>query len=164
MPNCHSWSIVYPYTPNISHLTITLHESLGPHVHSYVSIVDAYKSKTIQVIALTESLNLDLVGRFFGEDFWVIIKVSLCTLSILQYIYLIYTLYDNIYNIYISYIHFMPSIYIYITYIYSMYQHTYLIHTLHGILHPSIYISHTYISCLNYISRIYIEHAKWMHK
>ena len=152
MPICHSWSIVYPYTHNISCLTITLHESLGPYAHPYVSIADAHKSKTMQFIALMESLVLNLIGRFLGQ--------LLGSHFAHQPFYNIYISYIHcmptyIHNIYISYIHCILSIYTYIAYIYSMLQHTYLIHTLYGIIHPSIYISHIYIMS-QYAYHIYI--------
>ena len=57
-PICHYWPIVYRYTHNISYLTITLYESPGPYVHSYVSIANVHKPKTMQVIAPMESLDL----------------------------------------------------------------------------------------------------------
>ena len=63
-PICHSWPIVYPYTHNISCLTITLHESLGPCAHPYVTIANAQKPKTMHIIALMESLDLNLIRRF----------------------------------------------------------------------------------------------------
>ena len=133
-PNCHSWPIVYPYTHNISCLTMTSHESLGPYMHSYVSIANVHKPKTMQVIALMESQDLYFNQKIFGS---IKIKVSLCTLAILQYTYLIHILHANIHSQYIYLIHtFYPCIYIYI-YIYIT-----CIHSMALYIHPYTYLIH----------------------
>ena len=112
---CHSWPIVYPYTHNISCLTMTPHESLGPYIHSYVSIANVYKPKTMQVIAPMESQDLYFIWKIFGS-----IK--------LRSYFAHYPFTTYISYIYIACQH--TFIYIHILYIHSMLQHTYLIHTL----------------------------------
>ena len=142
MPIYHSWSIVYPYTNNISYLIKILNESLGPYGHSYVSIANVHKPKTMQVITPMESLVLNLVGRYLGQfklrshfahqPFY---KMHISYIHCMPtYIHLYtYHLHTQHASAYISYIYIACQhtfIYIHILYIHSMLQHTYLIHTL----------------------------------